>query len=94
MAGAASADGEEIRSSTQLLALCADDNFGRGKCARHIDLAEKLSVSGLSNQERINLLQVVFTDQTLLVRMSFNSDRLLPGFSFRNSVLCRTRTTP
>ena len=90
MAGAVPA---EIRSTTKLLELCADDNFGRGKCARHIELAEKLSVSGLSNQERIDLLQVVFTDQTLLVRMSFNSVSL-PDFSFRNSVLCRTRTTP
>ena len=87
-------------SSKRLLALCADDNFGRGKCAPHIELALKLSVVGLTNNQRINLLQVVCTCQTLtwifylLLGWIFYSDKLLPGFSFRSMGFCRIRTTP
>jgi hypothetical protein len=48
----------ETKSMSEIT-LCIDSNFGRGRTAAHIELANRLSKTGTSNEERIRLLQVV-----------------------------------
>ena len=46
-------------SSQQFTALLRDQNFGKSVIPEHIVLATQLSEVGITNAERINLLQVV-----------------------------------
>ena len=48
----------ETKSMSEIT-LCIDSNFGRGRTAAHIELANRLSKTGTSNEERVRLLQVV-----------------------------------
>jgi hypothetical protein len=52
---------EGITSSEQPSALLRDENFGKSKVPLQIVLGRMLTAVGITNAQRIDLLQVVYT---------------------------------